>query len=213
MVRLIGENGELVGVVPIAQALEMAKAAELDLVEVAAKADPPVCRVMDYGKFQYQQKKKDRMSAKSQRKGQLKEVKFRCKIDENDIQTKTKRIEKFIKEGDKVKIQVDFRGREIVHKDVGFALINRVIAMCDDFAQTERDPKSEGRSIITYLVPRKGPKKPAKPVSKPAAAAPAAPSPAPAAASPAPAAAVAAAPEAPAQVEAPQAASPTPAQG
>lgn len=154
-VRLIGAENEQLGVVTTSEALEMARLAELDLVEVAPNADPPVCRIMDYGKYQYQQKKKARSSAKNQKKSQLKEVKFRCKIDEHDIQTKVNRISTFLKEGDKVKIQVDFRGREIVHKDVGFDLIKRIISMTEEFAAVERDPKAEGRSINAYLAPKK----------------------------------------------------------
>ncbi len=145
--------GEQLGVMPTAEALNAAEEAGLDLVEVSATASPPVCRIMDYGKFKYQQSKKARETKKKQTTILVKEMKFRVKTEEHDFQFKVRNIRKFIKEGNKVKVLLMFRGREITHTDLGRKKLNRVAEELKDDASMENMPKLEGRNMSMLLTP------------------------------------------------------------
>jgi translation initiation factor IF-3 len=146
-VRLIDESGSQVGVVPTTQALEIAASRGLDLVEVAANVRPPVCRIMDYGKYQYEQSKKAKAAKKKQHVVSLKEVRFRPKTEEHDYQFKLKHIRDFLGEGSKVKATIIFRGREMMHKDYGQRIMERLLVDLVDVADTEIPPKFEGRNL------------------------------------------------------------------
>lgn len=155
-VRVVGAEGEQLGVMPIREALQLAVDASMDLVNVAPQAKPPVCRVMDYGKFRYEQQKKEKEARKNQKIVDLKEVWFRSNIEENDYQTKLRNVVKFLKEGDKVKCSVRYRGREIAHAAIGQRILDR-LAKEDTVAElcsVERFPKLEGRSMIMILAPK-----------------------------------------------------------
>ncbi len=153
-VRLIGVNGEQIGIKPFREALQMAIDANLDLVNVAPQAKPPVCRIMDYGKFRYEQQKKEKEARRNQKIVDVKEVWFRASIEEHDFQTKLRNVQKFLREGDKVKCSVRFRGREIMHADIGQRILERVAAEAADLCVVERVPKLEGRSMIMILAPK-----------------------------------------------------------
>ena len=165
-VRLIGVNGEQVGVVPIAQALKMAEEAEVDLVEIAPLAKPPVCKLMDYGKFKYREAKKAHEAKLKQKQIHVKEVKFRPGTDEGDYQIKLRNLIKFLDEGDKAKVTLRYRGREMAHQEFGVRLIERVKQDLDPYAVVEQFPKMEGRQLIMVLAPKKGKKEVKKPVKK-----------------------------------------------
>ncbi|HHT78935.1 MAG TPA: translation initiation factor IF-3 [Actinobacteria bacterium] len=152
-VRLISEEGEQIGVVPVEKALTMANAADLDLVEVAPDADPPVCRIMDYGKYRYKMEISEKERKKKQSQITVKEIKIRPKIDKNDFSIKEKHIEKFLKEGHKVKITINFRGREIIHKEIGENLASKIIEDLDGKFVLEQAPKLEGFNITMVLNP------------------------------------------------------------
>ncbi|WP_029897542.1 translation initiation factor IF-3 [Desulfohalovibrio reitneri] len=154
-VRVIAEDGEQVGVIPTDQAMAMAQEKGLDLVEVAPNADPPVCRIMDYGKYKYEQQKKQQSARKKQSQVQIKEIKFRPKTDEHDYQTKMKHIRRFLDGGDRVKVTIFFRGREIVHKDRGNMILERVAEDLADEAKVEQSARSEGRTMFILLAPDK----------------------------------------------------------
>lgn len=153
-VRLVGAEGEQIGITPIREALQMAIDLNLDLVNVAPTAKPPVCRIMDYGKFRYEQQKKEKEARKNQKVVDIKEVWFRANIEEHDYQTKFRNVVKFLKEGDKVKCSVRFRGREITHADIGKKILDRVREEVADISVVERIPKLEGRSMIMILAPK-----------------------------------------------------------
>jgi len=153
-VRLVGPEGEQIGIKPFREALQMAYDANLDLVNVAPQAKPPVCRIMDYGKFRYEQQKKEKEARKNQKTVDIKEVWFRANIDEHDFQTKLRNVLKFLREGDKVKCSVRFRGREIAHADIGKKVLDRVLAEANELCIVERVPKLEGRSMIMILAPK-----------------------------------------------------------
>jgi len=153
-VRLIGSEGEQLGIKPFREALQMAQDANLDLVNVAPTAKPPVCRIMDYGKFRYETQKKEKEARKNQKVVELKEVRFSATIDEHDFQTKLRNVLKFIGEGDKCKCSVRFRGREITHADIGQRVLDRVAAEAESICVVERRPKLEGRSMIMILAPK-----------------------------------------------------------
>lgn len=144
---MIDENGSQIGVVPTAQALEIAASRGLDLVEVAANVRPPVCRIMDYGKYLYEQSKKAKAAKKKQHVIQLKEIRMRPKTEEHDYQFKLRHIRDFLVEGCKVKATVVFRGREMTHKDYGQRVLERLITDLSDIAETEAAPKFEGRNL------------------------------------------------------------------
>ena len=153
-VRLVGPEGEQIGIKPFREAMQMAIDANLDLVNVAPQAKPPVCRIMDYGKFRYEQQKKEKEARKNQKIVDLKEVWFRANIEEHDYQTKFRNVVKFLNEGDKVKCSVRFRGREITHAKLGQKILERVANEVAEICVVERQPKLEGRSMIMILAPK-----------------------------------------------------------
>lgn len=152
-VRVIGADGEQLGVLPRLEAIGIAREHGYDLVEVAATADPPVCRIMDYGKYKYEQQKKKQDAKKRQTVVQIKEIKFRPKTDEHDFVTKLKHIRRFLEDGDRVKVTIFFRGREIVHKERGLSVIERVIEETKDIARVDQEVKPEGRTLQMLLAP------------------------------------------------------------
>jgi translation initiation factor IF-3 len=154
-IRLIGVDGEQLGIVALNQALSMAEEAEIDLVEIAPQAVPPVCRLMDYGKFKYHESKKQHEARLKQKQVQVKEVKFRPGTDEGDYQVKLRNLIRFLEEGDKAKITLRFRGREITHQELGLALLKRVEADLQEHAVVEQFPKMEGRQMVMVLGPHK----------------------------------------------------------
>jgi len=154
-VRLIGTQGEQLGIVSSRQALQMAEEAEIDLVEIAPMATPPVCRLMDFGKFKYQEAKRAAEARKKQKIVEVKEVKFRPGTDENDYQIKMRNVIKFLGEGDKAKITLRFRGREMAHQDIGMRVLERIKTELDQQAVVEQFPKMEGRQLIMVLAPSK----------------------------------------------------------
>ena len=145
----------MIGIVKTSQALAMAEEAGVDLVEVAHNARPPVCRLMDYGKFRYQEQKKAQEAKAKQKVIQVKEVKFRPQTDENDFQTKLRALQRFIGDGNKAKVTLRYRGREMAHQEFGYDLLNRVKEELADIAQVESFPKLEGRQMIMVLAPKK----------------------------------------------------------
>jgi len=152
-VRLVSMDGEQVGIVSIDDALTKAKEMGLDLVEVAPNAKPPVCRIMDYGKYKYLQSKKEHEAKKKQTIINVKEMKLRPRTDEHDLQVKLKHIKRFLNEGDKVKVTCRFRGREMSFQSQGLALLKRIAEEVDELAKVESNPKSEGRTIVMILAP------------------------------------------------------------
>jgi translation initiation factor IF-3 len=168
-VRLIGVNGEQIGVVPIATAYQMAEQSEVDLVEIAPGATPPVCRLMDYGKFKYRESKKRHEAKLKQKQIIVKEVKFRPGTDEGDYQIKLRNLIRFLDEGDKTKVTLRFRGREMAHQEFGIRLLERVRGDLEPYGVVEQFPKMEGRQMIMVLSPKKViPKPAAKAAPKPA---------------------------------------------
>ena len=153
-VRLIGPDGQQVGIVPLKEALAYAAEHNLDLVEVAPMANPPVCRVMDYGKFKYQQAKKQQEARRRQTIIQVKEVKIRPKIEEHDMAFKLKNIRRFLADNDKAKITMVFRGREMAHQDRGYAILRRMAEELADVAVVEQEPKAEGRTLFMIVAPK-----------------------------------------------------------
>lgn len=158
-VRLIDDEGTQVGIVPTSQALQMARDKGLDLMEVASGASPPVCKICDYGKFKYEKKKKEAVARKNQVTVKVKEVQLRPNTDEHDLDYKIKNSRGFIDEGDKVKVTVLFRGREIAHPEPGYKMINQVIDLLKDIAIVESPPKLEGKKLILVLSPNPAVKK------------------------------------------------------
>ena len=152
-VRLIDENNAQLGIVPTFQALNLARERGLDLVEVAPTAVPPVCRILDYGKFKYEQSKKEREARKNQKNVLLREIRMKPKIDDHDIDFKTRTVEKLLKEGDKVKVTIMFRGREVTHPQIGRALLDRVYERVKEIGQIEKPASMEGRHMTMILVP------------------------------------------------------------
>ena len=153
-VRLIRSDGEQAGIVPLEEALEAAKKESLDLVEVAPNADPPVCRIMDYGKFKYQASKKTQETKKKGRTIQLKEIRMRPRTEEHDLGFKLKNIQKFLEKRDRVKVTVLFRGREMAYMDQGIALLKRVAEEVEEFGTVEQTPTREGWRLTMVLVPK-----------------------------------------------------------
>ena len=154
-VRLVGAAGEQRGVVSRDEALAEARAAGMDLVLVAPDAEPPVCKVMDYGKHLFELKKTKAAQKKKQKQIQVKEMKFRPGTEEGDYQVKLRNLKRFLEEGDKAKVSLRFRGREVVHPEIGMTLMNRIAEDLDELGQIETDPKFEGRQVIMVLSPRK----------------------------------------------------------
>ena len=155
MVRLIAADGQNVGVVPIAEAHRQAKENELDLVEIVPTADPPVCRVMDFGKFLFEVNKKKHAAKRKQKQIQVKEMKLRPGTDDGDYDIKMRNVKRFIEEGDKVKITLRFRGREMAHQDLGARMLQRVEADLTGLAIVEQHPKLEGRQMVMLVAPKK----------------------------------------------------------
>ena len=154
-VRLVGVEGEQLGIVLIADALRMAEEAEVDLVEIAPTAKPPVCKMMDFGKFKYREAKKAHEAKLKQKQIQVKEVKFRPGTDEGDYQIKLRNLIKFLEEGDKAKVTLRYRGREMAHQEFGHRLIERVKIDLEAYAVVEQYPKMEGRQLVMVLGPKK----------------------------------------------------------
>lgn len=152
-VRLVDENGRMVGIVPLREALARAHEVGLDLVEVAPQATPPVCKILDYGKFKYEQQKKAAAARKKQKQVELKEIKMRPNIDENDYQVKMRKVREFLEEGDRVKITMRFRGREVTHPEIAMQVMNRVRAETAELAKVEQAPRLEGRQMVMVLAP------------------------------------------------------------
>ncbi|MCD6452809.1 MAG: translation initiation factor IF-3 [Dehalococcoidales bacterium] len=152
-VRLVGEKGEQLGVMPLRQAQEMAVQRDLDLVEVAPTAVPPVCRFLDYGRYRYEQTKRERESRRSQRVALLREIRFRPRIDDHDFEAKTRSVKKLLKGGDKVKVTVMFRGREVIHADIGLRLLQRMVDSLKEDAVVDRTPLMYGKRMIMILSP------------------------------------------------------------
>ncbi|MER0216441.1 MAG: translation initiation factor IF-3 [Nitrosomonas sp.] len=154
-VRLIGVNAEQIGIVTLAEANALAEEAGVDLVEIAPTAQPPVCRLMDYGKFRYQESKKKHDAKIKQKQVQIKEIKFRPNTDEGDYNIKLRNLISFLHEGDKVKVTLRFRGREMAHQEFGMRLLERVKGDLEAFAIVEQFPKMEGRQMVMVLSPKK----------------------------------------------------------
>ncbi len=154
-VRLIGADGNQVGVVPTAEALQQAEAAGLDLVEISPNVSPPVCRIMDFGKFQYEESKRKHAAKKKQKQIQIKEVKFRPGTDVGDYQVKLRNLIRFLENGDKAKITLRFRGREMAHQELGLELLKRVETDLADYGTVEQRPKLEGRQMVMVINPKR----------------------------------------------------------
>jgi len=154
-VRLIGAEGEQIGIVSITEALQTAYDADMDLVEISPNADPPVCKVMDFGKYQFEQNKKLQAAKKKQKQIQIKEIKFRPGTEEGDYQVKLRSLIKFLNEGDKTKITVRFKGRELSHRELGMDLLKRIETDLDEVAAVEQFPKLEGRQMVMVMGPKK----------------------------------------------------------
>lgn len=153
-VRLVSDDGEQLGIVPVRDALGIALEKGLDLVEVAPSAQPPVCRLMDYGKFKFEQNKREKEARKKQKIISVKEVKMRPNIEEHDFQVKAKNARKFLSGGDKVKLTIMFRGREITHPELGEKLSLKFVGELTDISSVEKPPKVEGRNMVTVLIPK-----------------------------------------------------------
>lgn len=153
-VRLIGQNGDQLGIKTKQEALEIAAKANLDLVLVAPNAKPPVCRIMDYGKFRFEQQKKEKEQRKNQKVINVKEVRLSPSIDEHDFNTKLRNAIKFLEKGDKVKASIRFKGRAITHKEIGQRVLDRFSAACSEVATVESSPKMDGRSMFLVLAPK-----------------------------------------------------------
>ncbi|MEQ8289150.1 MAG: translation initiation factor IF-3 [Gammaproteobacteria bacterium] len=154
-VRLIDPEGEQVGVVSIDEALKHAEEAELDLVEIVPTSNPPVCRVMDYGKFLFEENKKKHAAKKKQKQIQVKEIKFRPGTDEGDYNVKLKNLVKFLENGDKVKVTLRFRGREMAHQELGSQMLKRIEGDLEEYGTVEQFPKLEGRQMVMVMSPKK----------------------------------------------------------
>jgi translation initiation factor IF-3 len=154
-VRLVGADGEQIGVKPLPEALHIAREHDLDLVEVAPNANPPVCKIMDFGKFKYEQDVRRKESRRKTTNVVIKEMKFRPKIDEHDYTTKTKHVERFLNEGSKVKITIMFRGREMAHPELGKKILDRIAEQVKDVGNVEASPRVDGRNMLMVLAPVK----------------------------------------------------------
>ena len=169
-VRVIGADGAQLGIMPTERALQLAEDARLDLVKIVPKAQPPVCKLMDYDKHRFEQAKREKEMRKNQKIVTLKEVQLSATIEENDIQVKAKNAVKFLKAGDKVKVTIRFRGRQITHSEIGHRVMKEFAQRISEFAVIERQPNLEGRHMIMILAPRQ--EKPAKPEREPQPASP-----------------------------------------
>lgn len=153
-VRVVGSNGEQVGVVPLREAIQMAFDIGLDLVEIAPGAEPPVCKILDFGKYKYEIQKKKNEARKKQKVIEVKEIKMRPGIDDHDYEVKLRNMRRFLDDGDKVKVTIRFRGREMVHQDLGLKVLDRVREELEGLAKVEQTPKLEGRQMVMVIAPR-----------------------------------------------------------
>jgi translation initiation factor IF-3 len=153
-VRVVSETGEQLGILPIAQALELARSKDMDLVEVAAEALPPVCRIMDFGKYKYTQARRQKEARKKQTTIQIKEVKLGPKTDTHDFDFKAKHVRRFLEDGHKAKVTVRFKGREMAHTELGWKMLSRMTELLADVAVVENHPRMEGRMLSMILTPR-----------------------------------------------------------
>ncbi len=154
-VRLTGVDGEQLGIMKLAEAFRLSEEADVDLVEIAPQAQPPVCRLMDYGKFKYQEQKKAHENKLKQKVVQIKEVKFRPGTDDGDYNVKLRNLKRFLEDGDKTKITLRFRGREMAHQEIGARMLERLKSDLEEFGQPEQMPKMEGRQMIMVIAPKK----------------------------------------------------------
>jgi translation initiation factor IF-3 len=154
-VRLINQDGEQLGIVPIADASRIAEEAQMDLVEIAPNAEPPVCRIMDYGKFRFEESKKLQTAKKKQKQTQVKEIKFRPGTDIGDYKIKLRKLVSFLEDGDRTKVTLRFRGREMAHQELGMELLQRVKADLEEVGTVEQEPRMEGRLMVMVLAPKK----------------------------------------------------------
>ena len=164
-VRLIGDQGEQLGIMSVDEALRIATERELDLVKIAPGSNPPVCKIMDYGKFRFEQAKKEKEAKKNQRVIEIKEIRMSPGIDTNDFNTKLQNAQKFLNDGDRVKVSVRFRGREMAHTEIGAVLLKDFASQCAEIANMDKAPKLEGRNMSMFLSPK--PQTPAKKPAKP----------------------------------------------
>ncbi len=148
-------DGEQIGILPVEQAQELADEAELDLVEIAPQAEPPVCRIMDYGKYRFEENKKRHAAKKKQKQIQVKEIKFRPGTDEGDYQVKLRNLIRFLSAGDKAKVTLRFRGREMAHQELGRKLLERIESDLEEYGAVEQFPKMEGRQMVMVIAPTK----------------------------------------------------------
>jgi len=160
-IRLIDETGAQMGIVPVRDALQIARERELDLIEVAPSADPPVCRIMDYGKHKYQQAKREREARKRQKSTEVRMMRMKCQIGDHDLQIKVRKLLQLLAEGNKVRVAVRFRGREMSRPQMGTDLLNRISKQLEDVAAAESSPRMEGRMMSVLLAPKPGAKPPA----------------------------------------------------
>ena len=154
-VRLVGDDGEQLGVMPIKEAMRLAREAELDLVKIAPNAKPPVCKIVDYGKFRYEQMRKEKEAKKKQKVTDVKEIRLSPNIDVNDLNTKANQARKFLTKGDMVKVSIRFRGRELAHTEIGIDILNDFAAKLEDVAVIEKPAKVEGRSMVMFLAEKR----------------------------------------------------------
>ena len=154
-VRLISNDGEQLGIVPTQKAQDIAVEKGMDLVKIAPQAKPPVCKIMDYGKFRFEQAKREKEARKNQRVVEIKEIRLTPNIDIGDLNTKVKNACRFLKDGDKVKVSVRFRGREVTHSSLGQDLLHRFAELCSECSTVEKQPKLEGRQMLMFLAPAK----------------------------------------------------------
>ncbi|CCY59278.1 translation initiation factor IF-3 [Clostridium sp. CAG:632] len=153
--RVIGEDGEQLGIMSAKDAMKLAREAELDLVKIAPTAKPPVCKIVDYGKYRYEQMRKEKEAKKKQKTIDIKEVRFSPNIDTNDLNTKINQARKFLSKGDKVKVSIRFRGRELAHTEIGIDILNNFAAQLEDVAVVEKPAKVEGRSMVMFLAEKR----------------------------------------------------------
>ena len=154
-VRVIGEDGEQLGIMSAKDAMKLAREAELDLVKIAPTAKPPVCKIVDYGKYRYEQMRKEKEAKKKQKTIDIKEVRLSPNIDTNDLNTKINQARKFLSKGDKVKVSIRFRGRELAHTEIGIDILNNFAAQLEDVAVVEKPAKVEGRSMVMFLAEKR----------------------------------------------------------
>lgn len=154
-VRVIGEDGEQLGIMSSKDALKLAKEAELDLIKIAPTAKPPVCKIVDYGKYRYEQVRKEKEAKKKQKTIDIKEIRFSPNIDTNDLNTKINQARKFLTKGDKVKVSIRFRGRELAHTEIGIDILNNFAVKLEDVAIVEKPAKVEGRSMVMFLAEKR----------------------------------------------------------